>query len=236
MKIMGFDTAAKTASVAITEDGNLLSEFYLDSGFTHSETVLPMAKSLLEAVRMEPSDIDLFAVNVGPGSFTGLRIGIAAVKAMAMSLNKPCVGVSTLEALAKNVSDRKAVICSAMDARCDQVYAAFFESDGAKLLRKTEDSTLKTEALFDEIKKLFAESGEKLLMVGDGAMIMQKKFGDEFFCAAPKQLLLGHGYGVCLAAEEYIKKGEITDAAGLVPNYLKLAQAEKEKLEKEGKL
>ena len=128
MRILGFDTSAKAASVALSENGKLISEFYLDSGFTHSETVLPMAKAVLDAARITPADVDLFAVNCGPGSFTGLRIGIAAVKALGMSLNKPCAAVSTLEALAYNMQSTGGIICAAMDARCNQVYTAFLKA------------------------------------------------------------------------------------------------------------
>ena len=106
MRILGFDTSAKAASVALSENRKLISEFYLDSGFTHSETVLPMAKAVLDSARITPADVDLFAVNCGPGSFTGLRIGIAAVKALGMSLGKPCAAVSTLEALAYRLANK----------------------------------------------------------------------------------------------------------------------------------
>lgn len=236
MKILGFDTAAKTASVALTEDGRLVSEFYLDSGFTHSETVLPMAKALLESARTKPEEIDVFAVNCGPGSFTGLRIGIAAVKAMAMSLDKPCASVSTLEALAANLLGSKGVICPVMDARCNQMYTAFFKSDGETLSRICDDRTVSTDALFEDIKKIFAESGERIILVGDGAALCALRFGGEYVSAAPAQLVKGHAFSVCRVAERLCAEGALVTANALVPNYLKLAQAEKEKLEKEGKL
>lgn len=236
MKILGFDTAAKTASVALFENGKILSEFYLDSGFTHSETVLPMAKAVLDSARITPADIDLFAVNCGPGSFTGLRIGIAAVKALAMSLDKPCAAVSTLEALAYNLRGFCGTVCSVMDARCNQVYTAFFECDGVSVKRNSEDKTVLTEELFEDIKKIYAETGEKVLLVGDGAGLLIKKFGDEFIKSAPAQLVYGHAFGTCFAAEKIFNDGKTLSAGEIVPNYLKLAQAEREKLQKEGKL
>ncbi len=236
MRILGFDTSAKAASVALTENGRLISEFYLDSGFTHSETVLPMAKAVLDSVRITPSDVDLFAVNCGPGSFTGLRIGIAAVKALGMSLEKPCAAVSTLEALAYNLQSSTGTICSVMDARCGQVYTAFFESNGENILRKSEDRAISADMLFDEIKKIHLETGKKVWLVGDGTGLCLKKFGEEFVKQAPPQLVLGHASGTCFAAEKIYLKNEITSAAGLMPNYLRLAQAEREKLQKEGKL
>lgn len=236
MRILGFDTAAKTASVALTEDGRPVSEFYLDSGFTHSETVLPMAKAVLDAAGISPGDVDLFAVNCGPGSFTGLRIGIAAVKALGMSLDKPCASVSTLEALAYNVQGTRGAVCPVMDARCSQVYTAFFESDGERVLRKCGDRAVSTDELFEDIKKICSGTGERVLLVGDGANLMVKKFGGELLKIAPPRLLLGHALSTCLAAERLYEKNEITSAAGLCPNYLRLAQAEREKLRKEGKL
>ena len=236
MRILGFDTSAKAASVALSENGKLISEFYLDSGFTHSETVLPMAKAVLDAARITPADVDLFAVNCGPGSFTGLRIGIAAVKALGMSLGKPCAAVSTLEALAYNAQSFSGIICAAMDARCNQVYTAFFESDGTTVNRLCEDRAVSTDVLFEDIKNYISERGEKVMLVGDGANLCFKKFGDEFVKTAPSQLLLGHASGTCIAAEKLFESGETVSAGELVPNYLRLAQAEREKLQKEGKL
>ncbi len=236
MRILGFDTSAKAASVALTENGKLISEFYLDSGFTHSETVLPMAKAVLDAARITPGDVDLFAVNCGPGSFTGLRISISAVKALALSLNKPCAAVSTLEALAYNLQSTKGIICAAMDARCNQVYTAFFESDGETVTRICEDRAITTDVLYEDIKKIYSEKGEKITLVGDGAALCLKKFGEEFVKIAPPQLVLGHASGTCIAANLLFEKEETVTAAELVPNYLRLAQAEREKLQKEGKL
>lgn len=236
MRILGFDTSAKAASVALSENGKLISEFYLDSGFTHSETVLPMAKAVLDAARITPADIDLFAVNCGPGSFTGLRIGIAAVKALGMSLDKPCAAVSTLEALAYNVASYPGIICAAMDARCSQVYTAFFESDGKNIKRLCEDRAVSTDVLFEDIKKYVSETGEKVMLVGDGAALCQKKFGDDFVKTAPSGLVLGHASGTNFAAERLFENKMTVSAGELVPNYLRLAQAEREKLQKEGKL
>ena len=233
MRILGFDTSAKAASVALSENGKLVSEFYLDSGFTHSETVLPMAKAVLDAARITPADIDLFAVNCGPGSFTGLRIGIAAVKALGMSLEKPCAAVSTLEALAYNMQSSAGIICAVMDARCNQVYTAFFESDGTEISRICGDRAVSADELFEDIKKFVAEKGEKVWLVGDGAALCLKKFGEEFVKIAPSQLVLGHASGTCAAAQKLFDNGKTVSAGELVPNYLRRAQAEREKLQKE---
>ena len=123
-----------------------------------------------------------------------------------------------------------------MDARCSQVYTAFFESDGINITRLCEDRAVSTDVLFEDIKKLSAEKGEKIWLVGDGANLCYKKFGEEFVKNAPPQLLLGHASGTCIAAKRLYENGETVTSAELVPNYLRLAQAEREKLQKEGKL
>ena len=226
MKILGFDTAAKTASVALTEGGRLVSEFYLDSGFTHSETVLPMAKALLEIAGTKPEEIDVFAVNCGPGSFTGLRIGIAAVKAMAMSLKKPCAAVSTLEALAENLIESKGVICPVMDARRNEVYNALFEFDGDRLVRLTPDRAISLEDLAKEAKNC----KKSLLLIGDGASLCYNYFSENNISSvlSAENVRLQSAYGVAMAA----RGGNFEDPALLEPNYLRLSQAERERLAK----
>lgn len=228
MKILGFDTAAKTASVAVTDEtGRLLALSCLDSGFTHSETVLPMAKNLLDALHAAPSDIDLFAVNCGPGSFTGLRIGIAAVKAMAFALEKPCAGVSTLEALAWNAADWGMPVCTAMDARCGQVYFALFDCSSGEPFRLCEDRTTAAGILRPELEACAARYG-RILLMGDGAKLLADLYGD--LCRpAPPNLVLGSAYGTCAAAQKAFREGNTVPAGALVPNYLKVAQAERER-------
>ncbi len=228
MKILGFDTAAKTASAAVMDEtGRLLALTYLDSGFTHSETVLPMAKNLLDSLHLAPSDIDLYAVNCGPGSFTGLRIGIAAVKAMAFALDRPCAGPSTLEALAWNVADREMPVCAAMDARCGQVYYALFDCASGEPVRLCEDRTAAVGELQPGFEACAAKYGEILLM-GDGAKLLQGACGN--LCrSAPANLVLGSAYGTCAAARKIYREGKAVPAGELVPNYLKVAQAERER-------
>lgn len=234
MKILAFDTAAKTASVALNENGKIISEFFLDSGFTHSETVLPMAKALLDASKVKSEEIDVFAVNCGPGSFTGLRIGIAAVKAMAMANNKKCAAVSSLEALAYNTLGLNGIICPVMDARCGQVYTAFFENNGIEIKRLSEDHTVMADFLADEIKNAYPNT--KVIFVGDGTKIMRSKLQNDYYISAPLAELNGKASSVSKVAEKIIEMGNLVSAGELSPNYLKLAQAEKEKLEREGKL
>lgn len=130
MKILAIDTSSQSASCAVTEEGKLLGEFFTNVKLTHSQTILPMVENLLEQTRVALPEIGLFAVTDGPGSFTGLRIGLSAVKGMAHALGKGCVGVSTLEALAWNLSGMDAAVCPVLDARCSQVYTALFRSGG----------------------------------------------------------------------------------------------------------
>ena len=142
MKILAVDSSALVASVALAEDGALLGEYTINNKNTHSETLLPMIESLLGFFSLSASDVDLFAVSSGPGSFTGVRIGAATVKGLAFAMNRACVGVSTLEALAYNMIAYKGLVCAVMNARRAQVYTALFRSDGNELTRITEDTAI----------------------------------------------------------------------------------------------
>ena len=153
MQIFSMDTSSAAASCALLEDDRPIAQFYTDARLTHSQTIMPMAQALLECSHKSVQDIDLFAVSVGPGSFTGLRIGVAAVKGMAQVLQKPCVPVSALEGLAFNLYDRAGILCAALDARCGQVYAACFDADN-QMARLTDDSALMAEELCEQLSQL----------------------------------------------------------------------------------
>lgn len=142
MKILAIDSSAKTASVAVTEGGRLISECFVNAALTHSRTLMPMVDNALTQADMSFADIDALSVNVGPGSFTGIRIGVAAVKGLALSGDKPCAGVSTLLSAAYNFADDDCLVCVAMDARCNQVYTALFECLGGKVARICEDKAV----------------------------------------------------------------------------------------------
>ena len=145
MKILAVDSTAKTATVALCDDRTMLAEFTLNNGNTHSETLLPMIESMLNAFGMKPHDVDLFACSAGPGSFTGVRIGVATVKGLAFGSGRPAVGVSTLEALARNLDfgdDASKIICPVMDARRGQLYTARFVRRGSELERLTPDRAI----------------------------------------------------------------------------------------------
>lgn len=231
MRIFAIDTSAKSASAALVEDGVIKGEYFINTMLTHSETLMPMVDLLLKSVRVELSDIDYFAVNCGPGSFTGLRIGIAAVKGMAFALNKPCVAVSTLESMAYNLSAEEAVICAVMDARCSQVYNALFEKVNGSVVRLCEDRALKIDELNVELKNYVCR---KIVLVGDGAKLCYERMKEDIsnLKLAPENLLYQRASSVAFATGELIEKGDILDSSQLMPHYLRLPQAQRELLAK----
>ena len=229
MLTLAFESSAKAASVALVRDGKLISQYSQCSGLTHSRTLLPMAQDLLNNCGVSLHDVDLIAVAAGPGSFTGLRIGVATAKGLAWAEDKPCCGVSTLEAMAWNVAQVDGIICCAMDARRKQVYNALFEAKEGRLFRLTEDRAIAAEEVFAE------ENGKKAnLLVGDGAKLCYNVASELGLHPrlAPPHLLHQSGWGVARAALEQARRGETTTAEALVPVYLRLSQAERERLER----
>lgn len=226
MKILALDSTALTASVAVCEDGRLLSEFTVNNGNTHSETILPMIESMLKRLSLTAQDIDVFACSAGPGSFTGVRIGAATVKGLAFGSDKPCIGVSTLRALAYNVQGCGGIICSVMNARRGQVYNALFESDGTRIC---DDRALAIEELCTEL------TGKgKVYLCGDGADITYKGFtGRVDAVIVPERYVYQSGYSVAQCALEEHNNGVKTKDIELTPVYLRLSQAERERLERE---
>ena len=233
MRILAFESSAKAASVAILQDGALLGEYYQNSGQTHSRTLMQMAANLLENCDLTVRDIDAVAVASGPGSFTGVRIGVAAAKGFAWGRELPLYGVSTLEAMAVTHSRCKGILCASMDARRNQVYNALFRSDGEKLTRLTEDRAIAIETLQEEL----AAYQEEKIFVGDGALLCYNALKDKVagVTLAPEYLRMQRASGVALAAAEQIRSGMPGDAAALTPNYLRLSQAEREKKAREEK-
>ena len=220
MRILAVDTSAVCASVGITEDGKILSESSINTGLTHSRTLMPMIDSTLRNGEIDLDSIDYFACSVGPGSFTGIRIGVAAIKGLADGLKKKCIPVSTLEALAYNLQGRSCTAVSVMDARCNQVYCGIFRVDGEKITRLTVDMALK----IDELGKMLFDY-ENVVFVGDGARLCHGKLGYEI---APAGQLYQRGSSVALAAENSFSDGATVTAAELMPAYLRLPQAERE--------
>ena len=232
MRILGIDSSAVSVGAAICDSGDspkVIAEGFINNKITHSQTLMPLVQSLLENSKMTLADIDAFAVSVGPGSFTGLRIGVSAVKGMAYALKKPCRAVSTLHAMAYNFPMYDGIICAVMDARCSQVYNALFEMKKGAITRLCDDRALMMNELKDEFDDRYA--GRKILLCGDGAVLCHDRFSSERITLAPAQMRYQNGVGVCLAAAEYPD----IDAAALMPTYLRLPQAERERLAKEKK-
>ncbi len=228
MKILAVDSTAITASVAITEDELLLAEYTIANGNTHSETLLPMIESALNILGLSVSDIDLFACSAGPGSFTGVRIGAATVKGLAFDSQKPCVAVSTLEALAYNLVGVKGLICPVMNARRSQVYTALFESDGEDLTRISDDSAIS----ISELDSMLADKKQTVSFCGDGYDVTIPEIKLTSFIPTPKRQRMQSAYSVaCVALKKY-GKGEFTSDKELVSTYLRPCQAERELVEK----
>ena len=231
MKILAFDSTAVTASVAVCEDERLLAEITLNNGNTHSETLLPMAEALFRMLSISADDIDLFATSSGPGSFTGVRIGAATLKGMAFGRSKPCVGVSTLEALAYNLRAHKGIICPVMNARRSQVYTAIFESDGEKLVRLTEDMAIAAEELDAKLSVYTVP----VYLCGDGIEVALECFSQTKAIAANESERYQSGYSVSQVALALYREGKATTDAEVTATYLRLSQAERERLERENK-
>lgn len=225
MTILSVDSSAAAASAALTENGKILGEFYCNVGLTHSQTLMPMIHGLLTCTGVSLRSVDLFAVSAGPGSFTGIRIGIASVKGLAFPEDKPCVGVSTLEAIAQNLAHLSGTVCSVMDARCGQVYNAVFRADGGALLRLTPDRAIPAENLAGECEKY----QKPLFLVGDGAKLCynMQSFQDAGAVLPPEPLIYQRASSVARAAAEAFASGKAVSPAALVPVYLRPAQAER---------
>lgn len=231
MKILALETSAVAASVAVCEDEELIAQSFQRTGLTHSATLMPMLEDMLKNAGLTLKEMDLIAVAAGPGSFTGLRIGVSAAKGLAWPLDKPCASVSTLEAMAWQMSGMEGIVCSAMDARRQQVYNALFELQGGKPVRLTPDRAISLEDLGTEL----ANIKKNQIMVGDGAYLCYNAFQSYGYPVqmAPPHLHFQSAWGVARCALEQARAGQLTDAAGLVPNYHRLSQAERERLAKQ---
>lgn len=234
MRILAFETSAKAVSVALLEDEKLLGESYQNTGLTHSQTLMVMAEDLLRQCGKTTEDVQAVAVAAGPGSFTGVRIGVAAAKGFAWGAEIPCVGVSTLEAMAESLAVYQGYVCPVMDARRSQVYNALFAVKKGVLRRITEDRAI---ALEDLKKELLPLEGP-VFLVGDGSSLTHKTLAGEIpsLVLPPEHKCHQRATGVALVAAKKLAAGESCDGAALVPNYLRLSQAERERLERNGQL
>lgn len=230
MLILAFETSAKAASVALLEEGKLLGESYQNTGLTHSQTLMVMAQDVLKTAGKTVEDVTAVAVAEGPGSFTGVRIGVAAAKGFAWGKNIPCCGVSTLEAMAHALGIYQGCVCPVMDARRSQVYNALFYVDCGKYTRITPDRAISLQDLGDDLQKM----SEPIFLVGDGSILCYNTLLESVhgLLLPPEHRMHQRAVGVALLAMEKLASGEKCDGGALIPNYLRLSQAERERLER----
>ena len=223
MLILAFESSAKPASAALVRDGKLLAQSLQISALTHSRTLLPMAEDLLKNTGVTLGEVDAFAVAHGPGSFTGIRIGVSTVKGLCWGAEKPCVGVSTLEAMAWHGLAAGGLICPVMDARRAQVYNALFRIEDGKPVRLCPDRAIELGELAEELRAI----GESAFLIGDGASLAKEYFdAHELACRlAPDDLVWQDAWGVAMAAQDK----PLISGAELLPVYLRLSQAERER-------
>ena len=224
MKILAIDSCSNVATAALVEDDVLIAQFSLNDKTTHSTKLLPQIEYMMQNAQTEFADIDLFAITVGPGSFTGQRIGVATAKALAHATKKPMVGVSALMAMAYNIKFTDYLICPIMDARREQVYTASFKWQDDELVTVKEDRAMALDDLLEEID-------ENVIFFGDGVPVFKEKIAAKLGNKAhfaPANLMHISGGGVAEAAKSEYKKGNACNYASLVPTYLRLSQAERE--------
>ena len=231
MKILALESSATAASAALCEDESLIAQTFLHTGLTHSQTLLPMTEELLARCGLKPADLDLIAVAAGPGSFTGLRIGVATAKGLAWAADLPCAACSTLEAMAWNLSGLTGQVCTAMDARRHQIYHARFRVDGTRPHRLTEDRAVSLEDLIRELEG----TTEPQWVAGDGAALCCGALTAAGIPArlAPPNLRMQTAWGVARLGLELARTGQTVSPAQLVPVYHRLSQAERERLARE---
>lgn len=225
MKILALETSAKAVSAAVTEDGKVLASGYQDTGLTHSRTLMPIVEGILKNTGLTMADIGAVAVAAGPGSFTGIRIGVSAAKGLAFAADKPAIGVSTLAAMARNAAFAGGLIVCAMDARRNQIYNALFEAKDGSLTRLTPDRAIGLAELAEELR---SDSRPKTV-VGDGARLCQGSLLEAGVpCRlAPAHLVMQSAVSVALEAEALAAAGGLVSPQALEPVYLRPAQADR---------
>lgn len=224
LKVLGIDTSGKNASVAVFDDNEMLAQYFFKTAKTHSQVILPLCQEMLAGLEMTVKDINRFAVAAGPGSYTGLRIGISAVKALSFGLGCECSGVSTLEAIAYNFAGNDCIVCSVMKARLDIVYCALFKVSGSSVERITDDRMMTVK----ELAELVSQYDEKIIAAGDAAGALVAQAENERICAAPPHLNCQMAAGICMCALD--KPGQSPDEIDAL--YMQITKAEKDLLEK----
>ncbi len=227
MKILALECSAGPASSAVAENGVIIASDFTNVKMTHSQTLMPMVKSMLDKADLEMRDIDALAISSGPGSFTGIRIGISAIKGLAAPRKIPCYAVSTLRTIAENFRNTDCIVCAVMDARCNQVYNALFKVSDKVITRLCDDRALMIDELLQELSSI----QDNIIIVGDGAGLFEKYAGGNI-TVADEQSRYQTASGVALAALEY----ESVQADKLMPFYLRLPQAERELKKKQGEI
>lgn len=234
MIILAFESTAKIASVAVCDGQKLLGQYSIDNGLTQSELLLPMAEDMLKSLKLSFSDVELLCAAVGPGSFTGVRIGTALIKGIAFGKDIPCVEVSTIEELCENITPLGEILVPVMDARRNQVYSAIFSSDGKTATRVTEDEAISIEELAERLR---AYEGKRIYLAGDGyevAKLGLEKFGIKTE-NTPFLLIPENAYSVAKVAYRKYLNGDAVCDREVKPTYLRMPQAERERLERNKK-
>lgn len=234
MKILGLDTSTLMTTCAVMDNENLIGEFSLALDMSHSEALVPMIKSLLDNLNLKVNDMDGFAISIGPGSFTGLRIGLATAKAFSHATNKPIVGVSSLKSLALNLVGHKLVV-PMMDARRDRVFTGIYDLSGGEIQTISQANALE----ISDLIKLLKQKDETPYLLGDGATrykeIFIKELGDKVKFV-PGHLNLSRASSVCILGGERLLNGQVDNIYSLNPEYLRDSQAQRMKKNKDGKL
>lgn len=234
MLILAIDTSATAASVCLAREDKILGSFYTNTALTHSQTLVPMVEQVLKTTRIDVDELDYIAVNAGPGSFTGVRIGVAAAKGLAFKNNLACVSVSTLESMAYNMLSSDCVVCAVMDARCSQVYNALFKISGDKVERLCEDRALALSELKPELEQI----NDKIILVGDGAELTAKYLDNTLsnVFLSPVNNRIQNASSTALAAFKSVCENKTITPAELMPTYLRLPQAQRELNKKLGRV
>ena len=230
MLILAFETSAKAGSVALMDDGKLLGEAYQNTGLTHSQTLMVMAEDTLKQCGKTAQEVEAVAVAAGPGSFTGVRIGVAAAKGFAWGKELPCYGVSTLEAMAESLGAFDGYVCACMDARRSQVYNALFLVECGRLTRITEDRAIALSDLKTDLEHIDGP----IYLVGDGAVLCHNTLKGEVpnLVLSAEHRIHQRAVGVAILAQKMADAGMAPSGGELNPNYLRLSQAERERQEK----
>ncbi len=222
MKILAVDTSSFPASVAICDDGVILGEYVIRNQRKHSQNIMVMIERLIADLSLDISAIDVFAVTTGPGSFTGLRIGISTVRALAQAMNKPVVSINTLKALAYNLSCSNEIVIPMLDARRDEVFTAAYEFKNNEVIEVTEPCVMTIDEIANKYK------GQKTVLIGDGVLMHKDELLSHGFSFAPEQLMETRASALCIAAMNAVSNNEQSDYNGVTPLYLRKSQAERE--------